>query len=106
MPFEIVRNDITNMHVDAIVNTANPRPVIGLGADSMIHEKAGPELLQARQRIGIIKPGHAAVTPAYRLNAKYVIHTVGPVWEGGDRDEDMLLRSCYENALQMALSHG
>ena len=106
MPFEIVRNDITNMQVDAIVNTANPRPVIGLGTDSMIHEKAGPELLLARQRIGAIEPGHAAVTPAYRLNAKYVIHTVGPVWEGGDRDEDMLLRSCYENALQMALSHG
>ena len=105
MPFEIVRNDITNMQVDAIVNTANPRPVIGLGTDSRIHEKAGPELLLARQRIGEIAPGQAAITPAYRLHARYVIHTVGPVWEGGGHDEDLLLRSCYENALKKALSH-
>ena len=62
MPFEIVRNDITNMHVDAIVNTANPKPIIGQGTDSMIHEKAGPKLLQARKAIGIIDVGCAAVT--------------------------------------------
>ena len=83
MPFEVVRNDITNMAVDAIVNTANPRPVIGSGTDSMIHEKAGPRLLQARQRIGSIDVGCAAVTHAFDLKAKYVIHTVGPVWQGG-----------------------
>ena len=105
MPFEIVRNDITNMHVDAIVNTANPRPVIGAGTDSRIHEVAGPELLKARQIIGSIEAGHAAITPAYKLSAKYVIHTVGPVWLDGKHDEEMLLRSCYENSLQLALEN-
>ena len=73
MPFEIVRNDITNMCVDAIVNSANPRPVVGLGTDSSIHEKAGPELLAARQKIGKISVGKAAVTPGYRLPARYEI---------------------------------
>lgn len=102
MPFEIVRNDITNMHVDAIVNTANPRPVIGLGTDSMIHEKAGPELLIARQAIGDINVGCAAITPAFGLYAKYVIHTVGPVWEDGSFGEEALLRNCYDNALKIA----
>lgn len=106
MPFEVVRNDITNMAVDAIVNTANPRPVIGSGTDSMIHEKAGPRLLQARQRIGSIDVGCAAVTHAFDLKAKYVIHTVGPVWQGGGHDEEMLLRSCYDNSLRLALEHG
>ena len=105
MPFEIVRNDITNMHVDAIVNTANPRPVVGAGTDSRIHEVAGIELLVARRRIGSIEAGHAAITPAFQLNAKYVIHTVGPVWLDGNHDEEMLLRSCYENSLQLALDH-
>ena len=84
MPFEIVRNDITNMQVDAIVNTANPKPIVGLGTDSSIHAAAGPELLAARQRIGSLAPGMAAITPAFRLQAKYVIHTVGPVWDGGN----------------------
>ena len=106
MPFEIVRNDITKMHVDAIVNTANPRPVIGLGVDSAIHEKAGVELLKARQCIGHIDVGHAAITPAYQLDAKFVIHTVGPVWMGGDQDEEMLLRSCYVNSLRLAVEWG
>ena len=105
MPFEIVRNDITNMRVDAIVNTANPRPVIGLGTDSQIHEKAGPNLLKARQRIGHIDAGHAAITPAFHLHAKYVIHTVGPIWMDGNHDEQMLLRSCYDNSLQLALQN-
>ena len=91
MPFEIVRNDITNMHVDAIVNTANPRPVIGLGADSMIHEKAGPKLLAARQDIGNIPRGSASITPAFDLDAKFVIHTVGPVWEDGNYGEEAML---------------
>ena len=105
MPFEIVRNDITNMQVDAIVNTANPRAVIGLGVDSAIHEKAGPQLLAARQEIGPIAMGHAAITPAYQLHAKYVIHTVGPVWDGGSYGEDDLLRSCYDNSLHLAVEH-
>ena len=102
MPFEIVRNDITNMKVDAIVNSANPRPVIGLGTDSSIHKKAGPQLLAARQKIGPIATGLAAITPAFDLNASYVIHTVGPVWEGGGCGEVALLRSCYENSLALA----
>ena len=106
MPFEIVRNDITDMRVDAIVNTANPRPVIGLGVDSTIHEKAGPALLAARQEIGDISCGCAAITPAFDLDAKYVIHTVGPVWEGGSYGEEVLLRNCYDNSLKLALAHG
>ena len=106
MPFEIVRNDITNMRVDAIVNTANPRPVIGLGVDSAIHEKAGPQLLAARQEIGDISCGCAAITPAFRLPAKHVIHTVGPVWDGGRCGEETLLRNCYDNSLKLALAHG
>ena len=105
MPFEIVRNDITKMSVDAIVNTANPKSVIGAGVDSMVHEAAGPNLLKARQAIGAIGVGHAAITPAFDLQAKFVIHTVGPVWMGGEQDEEMLLRSCYENALQLALQY-
>ena len=105
MPFEIVRNDITNMHVDAIVNTANPRPVIGLGVDSAIHEKAGPALLAARQAIGHIDMGCAEITPAFRLRAKYVIHTVGPVWDGGSYGEEHYLRNCYDNSLKLALEH-
>ena len=106
MPFEIVRNDITNMRVDAIVNTANPRPVIGLGVDSAIHEKAGPQLLAARQEIGHIDMGCAAITPAFQLAAKYVIHTVGPVWDGGSYGEEDLLRNCYDNSLRLAVEHG
>ena len=106
MPLEIVRNDITKMAVDAIVNTANPKPVIGAGTDSMIHEAAGPELLKARQTIGNIEVGHAAITPACDLNARYVIHTVGPVWLDGNHDEEMLLRSCYENSLDLAVQNG
>ena len=105
MPFEIVRNDITNMCVDVIVNSANPRPVVGLGTDSSIHEKAGPELLAARQKIGPIAMGCSAITPAFRLHAKYVIHTVGPVWDGGSYGEEALLRSCYDQSLKLALEH-
>ena len=106
MPFTIVRNDITNMCVDAIVNSANPRPVVGLGTDSSIHQKAGPELLAARQKIGSIPVGQAAITPAFRLPAKYVIHTVGPVWNGGDGWEEVLLQSCYWESLKLAQAYG
>lgn len=106
MPFEIVRNDITNMRVDAIVNSANPRPIIGPGTDSSIHRKAGVQLLAARQKIGSIGPGEAAITPAFDLDATYVIHTVGPVWDGGSHGEEKLLRSCYDNSLKLAQEHG
>ncbi len=106
MPFEIVRNDITQMTVDAIVNTANPLPVIGAGTDARIHEQAGPELLRARQAIGSIAAGYAGITPAFRLRAKYVIHTVGPIWNGGGCGEESLLRSCYDSSLKLAVQYG
>ena len=106
MPFVIVRNDITNMQVDAIVNTANPKPVVGAGVDAMIHEKAGKRLLLARLMVGDIPPGQAAVTPAYKLSARYVIHAVGPVWQGGGCGEEALLRACYDNSLKLAAERG
>ena len=107
MPFEVVRNDITNMQVDAIVNTADPRPVIGFGTDAQIHRKAGPELLLARQQLGDIACGSAVITPAYALPASYVIHTVGPVWDDGNRREEALLGSYgfpKDKGLQIAIS--
>ena len=103
MAFEIVRNDIVNMQVDAIVNTANPRPVVGSGTDAAIHAAAGPALLEARKLVGVIRPGHSAVTPAFDLDARFVIHTVGPVWQGGLFGAEEKLRRCYDSALQLAL---
>ena len=105
MPFQIVRNDIANMHVDAIVNTTNPTAEIGYGVDSAIHLKAGPQLLEARKALGLISVGNAALTPAFQLDAKYVIHTVCPVWQGGNYGEEQLLANCYSSALQLALEH-
>ena len=106
MPFEIVRNDITNMQVDAIVNTANPRPVVGAGTDAGIHAKAGPGLLAARQKIGALDVGEAAITPGFDLDAAYVIHTVGPVWRGGQYGEESSLRRCYRASLELAAQYG
>ncbi len=105
MPFEIVRNDIVNMQVDAVVNTANPNPVIGSGVDSGIHKKAGHELLAARQKIGRIEFGDAVITPGFGLDAKYVIHTAGPVWEDGNHGEEQILSSCYRKSLALAKEH-
>ncbi len=102
MPFQIIRNDITKVKADAIVNTANPYPIIGSGTDSAIHEAAGPELLSARRRIGDIRPGSAVSTPAFNLQAKYVIHTVGPSWSGGNHGEEAVLRRAYDAALNLA----
>lgn len=103
MPFQIIRNDITKVKADAIVNTANPNPVIGNGTDGAVYEKAGAaELLAARKKIGKIEPGSAAYTDAFNLDAKYIIHTVGPVWNGGDCGEADILRACYENSLALA----
>ncbi len=102
MPFEIIRNDITKMQVDAIVNTANPNPVVGSGTDFAIHQAAGPELLEARKVIGNIAPGHCAATPAFALDAKYVLHTVSPAWEGGEHREAELLRAAYDAVLNLA----
>lgn len=105
MPFEIVRNDIVNMQVDAVVNTANPNPVIGSGVDSGIHKKAGYELLVARQKIGCIEFGDSVITPGFGLDAKYVIHTVGPIWEDGNHGEEQILSSCYRKSLALAKEH-
>lgn len=102
MPFEIIRNDITKMKTDAVVNTAGPLPEIGQGTDSAIHEAAGPRLLKARQKIGRIAPGIAALTKGYHLPAKYVIHTVGPVWKGGQQGETELLENTYLSCLRLA----
>ncbi len=106
MPFQIIRNDITKVQADAIVNTANPWPVVGPGVDCAIHTAAGPELLSARKEIGRIPVGGSAATPAFQLPAKYVIHTVSPFWEGGDRQEEALLRKAYLSALELAKALG
>ena len=106
MPLSIVRNNITDMHVDAIVNTANPLPIVGSGVDTAVHQAAGPALLEAREKIGLIPRGYSAVTPAFNLPAKYVIHTVGPVWEDGEQGEEATLRSCYDTALKLAAENG
>ena len=105
MPFEIVRNDIVKMKVDAIVNTANPFPEIGTGVDTAIHTAAGSRLLQARKKIGDINRGDAVITPGFDLIAKYVIHTVGPIWDGGEHGEADCLRSCYQKSLELALEN-
>ena len=102
MPFEIVRNDIVNMKVDAIVNTANPRPIIGAGTDKAVHDKAGARLLLARKEIGNIVVGEAAITPAFDLDANYVIHTAGPIWKDGRSGEEELLASCFRSSLGIA----
>ena len=103
MPFQIIRNDITKVKADAIVNTANPRPVIGSGTDSAIYAAAGEDqLLAERKKIGNIKPGCAASTPAFNLDAKYIIHTVGPAWIDGSHGERETLRSCYAQSLALA----
>lgn len=102
MPFEIVHNDIVNMQVDAVVNTADPDPVIGFGVDAGIHKKAGTGLLEARQKIGRIALGEAVITPAFDLDAKFVIHTVGPIWIDGNHGEAQTLSSCYQKSLALA----
>ena len=102
MPFEIARNDIVNMKVDAIVNTANPSPVIGAGTDKAVHDKAGARLLMARKEIGDIAIGTSKITPAFDLNARYVIHTAGPIWRDGKSGEEALLASCFKNSLRLA----
>lgn len=106
MPFEIVRNDITCMEVDAVVNTASRHPVVGPGVDLGIHKKAGPRLLEAREAVGYIPYGQAAITPGFDLKADWVIHTAGPRWEGGLRGERELLRSSYQRALELAAEKG
>ncbi|MDR1622525.1 MAG: macro domain-containing protein [Synergistaceae bacterium] len=107
MPFEIVRNDITKMEVDAIVNAANTALQMGGGVCGAIFSAAGAEDLQREcDSIGGCETGQAVITKGYRLPAKYVIHTPGPVWLDGKHGEAELLRSCYLNSLELAKKHG
>ncbi len=107
MPFQIIRNDITKVHADAIVNTANPEVAIGSGVDSAIYKAAGKELLlEARGEVGVLEPGEVGITPAFDLDAKYIIHASGPRWQGGDQGEEQLLKLCYDRALALAAENG
>ena len=107
MPLEIIRNDITKVRADAIVNTANPKVAVGAGVDHAVYMAAGwDELLAERAKIGHLAPGECAATPAFALPAKYIIHTVGPAWEGGGNGEAGIVAKCYRGSLELAKKLG